>query len=70
MEKVKKTVKVIGLDLTINELQVKNTTHEVLEQIDNDLTYILNIARKFIERPIRKVLYFKAKLIVRAKVMY
>ena len=53
----------IGLDLIVNQLIYQNAIREVLEQIDNDITCIVNVIRKKIESPIQKVLHLQTKVV-------
>ena len=53
MEAIKELIISMGLDQTINQLNVKTVTKNELEQIDNDITCIFNTARKKVEGPIR-----------------
>jgi len=60
----------IGLDIRMSELNVRNATSEILEKIDNDITYAINVARKFVEEPNRKVLYSYTKLMKYVSILY
>jgi len=60
----------MNLDKIMNELTVQNTSREILEQIDQDITYIVNIARKAVEGPTQKVPYYRTKVESQNKLLY
>ena len=70
VEKVEEIIMIIELDITMLELNVRNAISKILEQIYNDITYTVNVARKFVEGPKRKVLYSHTKLVKYTAILY
>ena len=42
-------IEVMNLDITIEQLCNSTMTVDILESINNDISYILNVVRKYIE---------------------
>ena len=51
-----------NIDRSILELNINETTEEELEILDQTLTHLMNIVRKQIEGPLRRIPFSKTKI--------
>ena len=63
-------IDLVGLESLMNQHYSLHTSDELLEMLDNKISCILEKTRKFIKDRQRTVPFSKAKVIVRALLLY
>ena len=70
IEKLDKLIKVTNLEELVRKFYNLQASSEMLEEIDRQISFILNRARKYIEELTRLVLFSNEKIKIRLNYLY